>query len=226
MAESRIRLSNTTTSWIIIFQLQKKRHYFANKGSSSQGYGFSCGHVWMWELDCEEGWAPKNWCFWTVVLEKTLDSPLDCKEIQPVHSNGDQPWDFFGRNEGRLIFKHLFHLWFSIHKWIFPTDLLTCLLFCFCFTQDRLCSPACVDTEYFFGWGGEAVSRGILVPQPGVEPAPSAVKAWSPNPLYHQGIPYAEFFEDSAWSCHQPSLWLDPGLPTGRHWFSFLSFFF
>ena len=53
----------------------------------------------MWELDCEEGWAPKNWCFWTVVLEKTLECPLDCKEIQPVHSEGDQPWDFFGRND-------------------------------------------------------------------------------------------------------------------------------
>ena len=53
----------------------------------------------MWELDCEEGWAP-NWCFWTVVLDKTLESPLDCKEIQPVHSKGDQPWDFFGRNDG------------------------------------------------------------------------------------------------------------------------------
>ena len=59
----------------------------------------SCGHVWMWELDCEEGWAPKNWCLWTVVLEKTLESPLDCKEIQPVHSEGDQPWDFFGGND-------------------------------------------------------------------------------------------------------------------------------
>ena len=78
--------------------IQKQRHYFANKGPSSQGYyGFSSGHVWMWELDCEEGRAPKNWCFWTVVLEKTLESPLDCKEIQPVHSEGDQPWDFFGR---------------------------------------------------------------------------------------------------------------------------------
>ena len=53
----------------------------------------------MWELDCEKGWAPKNWCFWTVVLEKTLESPLDCKEIQPVHSKGDQPWVFFGRND-------------------------------------------------------------------------------------------------------------------------------
>ena len=56
----------------------------------------------VWELDCEEGWAPKNWCFWTVVLEKTLESALDCKEIQPVHSEGDQPWDFFGRNDGKV----------------------------------------------------------------------------------------------------------------------------
>jgi len=55
----------------------------------------------MWELDCEEGWAPKNWCFWTVVLEKSLESPLDCKDIQPVHSEGDQPWDFFGRNDAK-----------------------------------------------------------------------------------------------------------------------------
>ena len=69
--------------------IKKQRHYFANKGPSSQGYGFPCGHVWMWELDCEEGWAPKNWCFWTVVLEKTPECPLDCKEIQRVHSKGD-----------------------------------------------------------------------------------------------------------------------------------------
>ena len=78
-----------------------KAETFANKGPSSQGYGFSCGHVWMWELDCEEGWAPKNWCFWTVVLEKTVESPLDCKEIQSVHSERDQPWDFFGRNDAK-----------------------------------------------------------------------------------------------------------------------------
>ena len=73
--------------------------YFANKGLSSQGYGFSSGHVWMWELDYEESWAPKNWCFWPVVLEKTLESPLDCKEIQPVHSKGDQSWVFIGRTD-------------------------------------------------------------------------------------------------------------------------------
>ena len=80
---------------------KKQRHYVANRGPSSQGYGFFSGHVWMWELDCEEGWALKNWCFWTVVLEKTLESPLDCKEIQPVHSEGDQPWDIFGRNDAK-----------------------------------------------------------------------------------------------------------------------------
>jgi len=65
--------------------------------SSSQGYGFSSSHVWMWELDYKESWALKNWCFWTVVLEKTLESPLDCKEIQPVHPKGDQSWVFIGR---------------------------------------------------------------------------------------------------------------------------------
>ena len=70
--------------------IKKQRHYFANKCPSSQGYGFSRSHVWMWELDCEESWAPKNWCFWTVVLEKTLESPLDCKEMQPVRPKGDQ----------------------------------------------------------------------------------------------------------------------------------------
>ena len=77
---------------------KKQRHYFANKGVSSQGYGFSSGYVWMWELDCEESWPPNNWCFWTVVLEKTLEkSPLDCKEIQPVHLKGNQSWIFIGR---------------------------------------------------------------------------------------------------------------------------------
>ena len=79
--------------------IKKQRHYFANKGLSSQGYGFSSGHVWMWELDCEESWAPENWSFWTVVLEKTLENLLDCKEIQPVHSKEDQSWMFFVRTD-------------------------------------------------------------------------------------------------------------------------------
>ena len=67
---------------------------FANRGPSSKSYGFSSSHVWMWELDYKESWALKNWCFWTMVLEKTLESPLDCKEIQPVYSKGDQSWIF------------------------------------------------------------------------------------------------------------------------------------
>ena len=70
-----------------------------NKGLSSQGYGFSSNHVWMWELDYKESWAPKNWWFWTVVLEKTLKSPLDCKEIQSVHPEGNQSWIFIGRTD-------------------------------------------------------------------------------------------------------------------------------
>ena len=75
---------------------KKQRQYFANKGPSSQSYGFSNIHVWMWEVDFKEIWALKNWCFWTVVLEKTPESPLDCKEIQPVHPKGDQSWIFVG----------------------------------------------------------------------------------------------------------------------------------
>ena len=78
---------------------KKQRHYFANKGSFGQSYGFSSSHVWMWELDHKEGWAPKNWCFPTAVLEKTLESPLDCNEIQPVHPKGDQSWVFIGRTD-------------------------------------------------------------------------------------------------------------------------------
>ena len=77
--------------------IKKQRHYFANKGLSSQSYGFSSGHVWMWKLDHKEGWVPKNWCFWTVVLEKTLESPLNCKEIKPINPKGNQSWIFIGR---------------------------------------------------------------------------------------------------------------------------------
>ena len=79
--------------------IKKQRHYFANKGQSSQSYGFSSSHVWMWELDYKGSWAPKNWCFWTVVLEKTLEILLDCKEIQPVHPKGNQSWIFIGRTD-------------------------------------------------------------------------------------------------------------------------------
>ena len=89
----------TNFNFQILTQLIQQRHYFANKGPSSQGYGFSSSHVWMWELDYEESWVPKNWCFWTVVLEKTLESPMDCLEVQPVHPKGSQSWVFFGAND-------------------------------------------------------------------------------------------------------------------------------
>ena len=79
--------------------IKKQRYYFANKGSSSQSCGFSSRHVWMWQLDYKESGAPKNWCFWTVVLKKILESQLDCKEIQPVHPKGNQSWIFIGSTD-------------------------------------------------------------------------------------------------------------------------------
>ena len=81
--------------------IKKQRHYFPDIGLSSQSYGFSSSHVWMWELDHKESWAPKNWCFWTVVLKKTLESPFDCKEIQPVNPKGNQSWIFIGRPDAK-----------------------------------------------------------------------------------------------------------------------------
>ena len=102
-------------------RIKKQRHYFVNKGLSSQGYGFSSGHVWMWELDYKESWALKNWCFWTVVLEMMiLENPLDCKEIQPVHPKGDQSWVFIGRTdvevETPILWPPDVKNWVSNHK--------------------------------------------------------------------------------------------------------------
>ena len=79
--------------------IKKQRHYSANKGLSSQSYGFSSSHVWMWDLDHKERWAPKNWCFWTVVLEKTLESSLDSKKIKPGNPKANQSWKFIGRTD-------------------------------------------------------------------------------------------------------------------------------
>ena len=94
----------TFTTWMKSYDqtrqhIKKQRCYFVNKGLSSQSYGFSSSCVWMWALDYKESCAPKNRCFWTMVLEKTLESPLDCKEIQPVHPKGDQSWVFIGRTD-------------------------------------------------------------------------------------------------------------------------------
>ena len=79
--------------------IKKQRYYFANRGPYSQSYGFPSSHVWMWELDYKQSWAPKNWCFWTVVLKKTLESPWNCKEIKLVHPKGNQSWIFIGRTD-------------------------------------------------------------------------------------------------------------------------------
>ena len=90
--------------------IKKQRHHFANKGPSSQGHSFSSSHVWMWELDYKESWAQKNWCFWNVVLEKSLERPLDCKDIQPVHPKGNQPWIFIGRTMLKQKLQYFGHL--------------------------------------------------------------------------------------------------------------------
>ena len=79
--------------------INKQRHYFADKGLYSQSYGFSSSHVQMWELDHKEGWALKNWYFWTVLLDKTLESPLNCREVKPVNPKGNQPWVFIRRTD-------------------------------------------------------------------------------------------------------------------------------
>ena len=89
---------------------QKQRYYFANKGPSSQSYGFSNSHVWMWEVDYKESWTLKNWCIWTVVLKKTLESPLDNKEIQPAHLKGNQSWIFIGNTVADTVAPYLGHL--------------------------------------------------------------------------------------------------------------------
>ena len=97
--------------------IKNQRHYFANKCPSSQCYGFSCRHVWMWELDYKESWAPKNWCFWTVVLEKTLESPLECKE----NPKGNQSWIFIGRTDAEAETPILLPP--DVKDWLFGKDL-------------------------------------------------------------------------------------------------------
>ena len=100
--------------------IKKQRHYFANKGPSSLSYGFSSGHVWMWELDYKEGWVLKNWCFWTVMLEKTLESSLDCKEIKPVHPKGNQYRIFNGRTDAKAEVPRLWPP--DVKNWLIRKD--------------------------------------------------------------------------------------------------------
>ena len=90
--------------------IQKQRHYFANEGLSSQSYGFSSNHVGMWKLDHKEGWVPKNWWFWAVVLDKTLESLSDCKEIKSVNPKGNQPWIYIGKTDAEAEAQYFGHL--------------------------------------------------------------------------------------------------------------------
>ena len=104
-----------------IEHIKKQRHYFADIGLYSQRYGFSSGHIWMWELDHKESWAPKNWCFWIVMLAKTLESPLGCKEIQLVHPKGNQSWIFTGRTDAEA---EIPILWVpDVKNWLVGKDL-------------------------------------------------------------------------------------------------------
>ena len=100
--------------------IKKQRHCFTNKGPYSQSYGFSSSHVWMWELGHKEGWVLKNWCFWAVVLEKTLQSPLDSKEIKPVNPKGDQSWVFIGRTDAEAETSILWPL--DAKNWLIGKD--------------------------------------------------------------------------------------------------------
>ena len=102
-----------------LHSILKNRHYFATKVCIVK-VQFSSSHVWMWELDHKESWVPKNWCFWTVVLEKTLESPLDCKEIQPVHPKGDQSWWFTGRTDAETEAPVLWPL--VVKNWLIGKD--------------------------------------------------------------------------------------------------------
>ena len=100
--------------------LKKQRHCFTDQGLYSQSYGFSSGHVWMWELDYKESWAPKNWCFWTVVLEETLESPLDCKEVTPINRKGNQSWIFIVRIDAEAEAPILYPL--DVKNWLICKD--------------------------------------------------------------------------------------------------------
>ena len=100
--------------------IKKQRHYFTNKGPSSQSYGFSSSHVWTWELDYKESWALINWYFWTVLLEKTLESPLDSREIKPVNPKVNQSWIFIGRTDAEAETPILWPP--NVKKWLIGKD--------------------------------------------------------------------------------------------------------
>ena len=166
--------------------IKEQRHYFANKGPSNQSYDFSSNHVWMWELDCGESWAPKNWCFWTVVLEKTLECPLDFKEIQPVNPKGKQSWIFIGRTDAEAeapILGRLMRRGDSLEKTLIVRGRST--------LRDPICFlPLC------------AVSQGLSVPYQFLENRNeqscmqfSGLRSWERTPAW---IPFSDSLQ---WPC-------------------------
>ena len=102
--------------------VENQKHHFADKGPSSQSYGFSSSHVWLWELDHEDSWAPKNWCFWAEVLDKTYESPLDSKEIKPVNPKGNQSWIFIARTDAEAEAPILWPP--DVKSWLLKTALM------------------------------------------------------------------------------------------------------
>ena len=108
-------------NWLSLMKNTKKqKYYLTDKGPSSQSYGFSSSQVWMWQLDSKESWALKNWCFWSVVLEKTLESPMDCKEIKSANPKGNQPWIFIWRTDVKAEALTLWPL--DVKSWLVRKD--------------------------------------------------------------------------------------------------------
>ena len=172
--------------------IKKQRHCFANKGPSSQSYGFSSSHVWMWELNYKESWVLKNWCFWTVVLEKTLESPLDCKEIKPVNPKGNQPWIFLGGTDAEApILCHMMRKADSLEKTLMLGEIeggrrrgrqrmrwldgITSSVIPFSSCPQSLPASESFPKSQFFAWGGQSigVSASTLV-------LPMNTQDWSP----------------------------------------------
>ena len=148
--------------------IKKQRQNFTNTGLSGQSYGFSIGHVWMWELDYKESWVPKNWCFWNVVLEKTLESPLDCKEIQLVHPKGNQSWIFIGRTDAEAEIQYFGH---SMRRIFIGKDPDT--------GKDQRQEEKGTTENEIVGWHHRLNGHGFGW-TPGVGDGPGGLVCWSP----------------------------------------------
>ena len=185
----------------------KQRHYFVSKCSYNQSYGFSSSQVWMWELNHKEGWALKNWCFWTVVLEKTLENPLDCKEIKLINSKGNQSWIFIGRTDAEApMFGHLIQRpnllektltgkdWRQKEKGMAEDEMLGWYhrLNGYEFEQAQFSSVHSVVSDSFQPHGPQHTRPPCPSPTPGVHPNPRLLRRWwktgKPGVLQSMGL--------------------------------------